>query len=70
MVNQNNCEHGVPREMEKRLIEVEAVVEAAEAVMLRLAEGLVFIHLPVAIKVGPSLLIRQNLWEVGQDSML
>lgn len=53
--------------MEKRLIEVEAVVEAAETVMLRLAEGLVFIHLAVAVKVGPSLLVRQNLWEVTQD---
>lgn len=47
--------------MEERLIKVEAVVEAAETLMLRLAEGLVFIHLPIAVEVGPSLLIRQNL---------
>ena len=60
----SRTEHGVPGEMEERLIKVEAVAEASETVMLRLAEGLVFIHLPVAVKVGPSLLIRQNLGEV------
>lgn len=47
--------------MEKRLIKVEAVLEAAETWMLRLSKGLVFIHLPVAVKVGPSLLIGQDL---------
>lgn len=43
--------------MKKRLIEVKAVVEAAETVMVRMATGLVFVHLPVAVKVGPSLLV-------------
>lgn len=47
--------------MEERLIKVEAVVEAAETLMLRLAEGLVFIHLPIAVEVGPPLLIGQDL---------
>lgn len=47
--------------MEEGLIKVEAVVKATETLMLGLAEGLVFIHLPVAVEVGPSLLIRQNL---------
>lgn len=56
--------------MEKRFIKVEAVVEAAEAVMLRLAGGLVFIHLPVAVEVVPSLLIRQNLREVRETVLL
>lgn len=51
----------VPGELEKRLIKVKAVLEAAETVMLWLAEGLVFIHLAIVVKVGPSLLIRQNL---------
>ena len=49
--------------MEKRLIEVEAVVEAAETGMLGLAKRLVLIHLTIAVKVGPSLFIRQNLRE-------
>lgn len=49
--------------MEEGLIKVEAVVKATETLMLGLAKGLVFVHLPVAIEVGPSLLIRQNLRE-------
>lgn len=49
--------------MEERLIKVEVIVEVAETVMLWLAKGLAFIHLPIAVKVGPSLLIWQNLWE-------
>lgn len=59
----NKSERAVPWEMEEGLIKVEAVVKATETLMLGLAEGLVFIHLPVAVEVGPSLLIRQNLWE-------
>ena len=51
--------------MEKGLIEVEAILESTKTVILRVASWLVFIHLPVAVKVGPSLLIRQNLREVG-----
>lgn len=60
--------------MEKGLIKVETVVEAAETVMLWLAKGLVIIHLPIAVKVGPPLFIGQNLcarekgrqkWEEG-----
>lgn len=47
--------------MKKGLIEVKAVVEAAETVMVRMSAGLVFVHLPVAVKVGPSLLVGQNL---------
>lgn len=58
---QNKSEQGIPWEMEKRLIKVEAVVEAAETVMLGMAGVLVFIHLPVTVEVGPSLHIRQNL---------
>ncbi len=61
MIRQNKCDHGVPGEMEKRLVKVEAAVEAAETLMLRLAEGLVFVHLPIAVEVGPSLLVRQDL---------
>lgn len=47
--------------MEKGLIEEEAVVEATETVMLCLPSLLVFVHLPVTVKVGPSLFIRKNL---------
>lgn len=54
-------QHKVPGEMKKRLIKVEAVAEAAETVMLWMAKGLVFLHLPVPVKVGPSLLIRKDL---------
>lgn len=43
--------------MEEGLIEMEAVMEAAETLMLCLAKLLVLIHLPVAVKVGSSLLI-------------
>ncbi len=64
----SECEHGVPGEMEERLIKVEAVVEVAETVMLRLAERLVFIHLPIAVEVGPSFLIGQNLGETRGPS--
>lgn len=47
--------------MEKGLVKDEAAVEATEAVMVRLPSVLVFIHLPITVKVGPSLFIRQNL---------
>lgn len=47
--------------MEKGLIKVEVVVETTETVMLGLAKRLVFIHLSIAVKVGPALFIGQNL---------
>lgn len=47
--------------MEEGLIKVETPVETVETLMLRLAEGLVFIHLPVPVKVSPPLFIGQNL---------
>lgn len=51
--------------MEKRLIEVKAVVEAMETVVVRMACGLLFVHLSITVKVGPSLLVGQNLKKTG-----
>lgn len=51
----------LPWKMEKRLIKVKAVMEAIETVVVWMAGSLLFVHLSVPVKVGPSLLVGQNL---------
>lgn len=60
------AEYAVPGEMEKGLVKVEIVVEATETMMLGLSKRLVFIHLSVAVKVGPTFFVGQNLQDTEE----